>query len=56
MTPFIVAHAEVGDRGRFRRGSRSSRRRCAILVHSLPARAVIDTQVKEQLIVELYSK
>jgi small subunit ribosomal protein S4 len=27
-----------------------------ILVHSLPARAVIDTQVKEQLIVELYSK
>ncbi len=27
-----------------------------ILVHSLPARAVIDTQVNEQLIVELYSK
>jgi small subunit ribosomal protein S4 len=27
-----------------------------ILVHSLPARSVIDTQVQEQLIVELYSK
>jgi small subunit ribosomal protein S4 len=27
-----------------------------ILVHSLPARQVIDTQVNEQLIVELYSK
>jgi len=27
-----------------------------VLVHSLPARQVIDTQVQEQLIVELYSK
>ena len=27
-----------------------------ILVHSLPARQVIDTQVQEQLIVELYSQ
>ena len=27
-----------------------------ILVHSLPARQVIDTPVQEQLIVELYSK
>jgi len=27
-----------------------------ILVHALPVRAVIDTQVNEQLIVELYSK
>ena len=27
-----------------------------ILIHSLPARASIDTQVQEQLIVELYSK
>jgi small subunit ribosomal protein S4 len=26
------------------------------LVHSLPSRQVIDTQVQEQLIVELYSK
>jgi small subunit ribosomal protein S4 len=27
-----------------------------ILVHALPTRTVIDTQVQEQLIVELYSK
>jgi len=27
-----------------------------ILVHSMPERQVIDTQVQEQLIVELYSK
>ena len=27
-----------------------------ILVHSLPSRQVIDTQVQEQLIVEYYSK
>ena len=27
-----------------------------ILVHSLPVRAQIDTQVQEQLIVEFYSK
>ncbi|NIL39998.1 30S ribosomal protein S4, partial [Salinispora arenicola] len=27
-----------------------------VLVHSLPSRQVIDTQVQEQLIVELYSK
>ena len=55
LTPFVVAHAEFGSRpipawlevvpNRFR-----------VLVHSLPARAVIDTPVQEQLIVELYSK
>jgi len=27
-----------------------------IIVHSLPNRSIIDTQVQEQLIVELYSK
>jgi small subunit ribosomal protein S4 len=27
-----------------------------ILVHSMPSRQIIDTQVNEQLIVELYSK
>jgi small subunit ribosomal protein S4 len=27
-----------------------------VLVHTLPARTQIDTQVQEQLIVELYSK
>jgi len=30
--------------------------RLRILVHNLPERPVIDTQVQEQLIVELYSK
>jgi small subunit ribosomal protein S4 len=55
LTPFIIAQAEAGSRpvpawievisSQFR-----------ILVHSLPARQVIDTQVQEQLIVELYSK
>ncbi|MCU0279260.1 MAG: 30S ribosomal protein S4 [Candidatus Nanopelagicales bacterium] len=55
MTPFVVAHAEAGDRevpawlevipSHFR-----------VLVHTLPKREQIDTQVQEQLIVELYSK
>jgi small subunit ribosomal protein S4 len=55
LTPFVVARAEIGDKlvpawlevipGRLR-----------VLVHSLPARQVIDTPVQEQLIVELYSK
>ena len=55
LTPFVIAQAQAGSRpvpawlevisSRFR-----------ILVHSLPARQVIDTPVQEQLIVELYSK
>jgi len=55
LVPFMVARAEAGERtvpawlevipGRLR-----------VLVHSLPSRAVIDTAVQEQLIVELYSK
>ncbi|HEX6077593.1 MAG TPA: 30S ribosomal protein S4 [Micromonosporaceae bacterium] len=55
LTPFVVARAEAGGRtvpawievipGQMK-----------ILVHSLPARQVIDTPVQEQLIVELYSK
>ena len=55
LTPFIIATAEAGERtvpawlevipGRLR-----------VLVHSLPARQIIDTQVQEQFIVELYSK
>jgi small subunit ribosomal protein S4 len=55
MTPFQVAYAEIGERTVpawlevIPAGMR-------ILVHSLPARDVIDTQVQEQLIVELYSK
>ena len=55
MTPFIVAHAEVGERTvpAWLEVIPSQMR---ILVHSLPARQAIDTQVQEQLIVELYSK
>jgi small subunit ribosomal protein S4 len=55
LTPFIIAQAQAGSRpvpawlevipGQLK-----------ILIHSLPARQVIDTQVQEQLIVELYSK
>jgi small subunit ribosomal protein S4 len=55
LTPFVVARAEAGEKtvpawlevipGKMR-----------VLVHSLPARQVIDTPVQEQLIVELYSK
>ena len=55
LTPFEIALAEAGSveipawleviHGQGR-----------VLVHSLPERAVIDTQVQEQLIVELYSK
>jgi len=55
LTPFVIATAEQGDKtvpawlevipGKLR-----------VLVHNLPARQVIDTQVQEQLIVELYSK
>ena len=55
MTPFIVAHAEIGEKTvpAWLEVVPSQMR---ILVHSLPARAVIDTPVQEQLIVELYSK
>ena len=55
LTPFQVAYAEIGERTVpawievIPAGMR-------ILVHSLPEREVIDTQVQEQLIVELYSK
>lgn len=55
LTPFVVARAEAGERtvpgwmevaaGRMR-----------IFIHALPVRANIDTQIQEQLIVELYSK
>lgn len=55
MTPFVVAHAEVGERTvpAWLEVVPSAMR---IIVHSLPERAVIDTPVQEQLIVELYSK
>lgn len=55
LTPFIVASAEFGEKAvpAWLEVVPSQMR---IIVHGLPTRAVIDTQVQEQLIVELYSK
>ena len=55
MTPFVVARAQAGERT-VPAWLEVSAERMRILVHALPDRAVIDTQVQEQLIVELYSK
>jgi small subunit ribosomal protein S4 len=55
MTPFVVAQAQAGSRS-VPAWLEPIPSEFKILVHSLPARAVIDTQVQEQLIVELYSK
>jgi small subunit ribosomal protein S4 len=55
MTPFVIARAEAGDRP-VPAWLEVMASRMRILVHSLPERAVIDTPVQEQLIVELYSK
>ena len=55
LTPFIIATAEAGERS-VPAWIEVIPNRMRILVHGLPARAVIDTQVQEQLIVELYSK
>jgi small subunit ribosomal protein S4 len=55
LAPFVVARAEAGDRT-VPAWLEVVPSRMRILVHSLPARQVIDTQVQEQLIVELYSK
>ncbi|GII24231.1 30S ribosomal protein S4 [Planosporangium mesophilum] len=55
MTPFVVAAAQAGSRP-VPAWLEAIPSEMKILVHSLPARQVIDTQVQEQLIVELYSK
>src|SRR5215211_6346926 len=55
LTPFVVARAEAGSRG-IPAWLEVITNQMRILVHSLPARQVIDTPVQEQLIVELYSK
>ena len=55
MTPFVIAHAEVGERT-VPAWLEVVPSKMRIIVHSLPERAVIDTRVQEQLIVELYSK
>jgi len=55
LTPFVVARAEAGERT-VPAWLEAIPTQMRILVHSLPARQVIDTQVQEQLIVEFYSK
>jgi small subunit ribosomal protein S4 len=55
LTPFIVASAELGEKA-VPAWMEIVGSQMRIIVHSVPARAVIDTQVQEQLIVELYSK
>ena len=55
MTPFVVAQAQAGSRP-VPAWLEPIPSEMKILIHSLPSRAVIDTQVQEQLIVELYSK
>jgi len=55
MTPFVVANAQAGSRT-VPAWLEAIPSQMKILVHALPARQVIDTQVQEQLIVELYSK
>jgi small subunit ribosomal protein S4 len=55
LTPFVVARAEAGERT-VPAWLEVVPSKMRILVHSLPARQVIDTLVQEQLIVEFYSK
>jgi small subunit ribosomal protein S4 len=55
MTPFIIARAEAGER-QVPAWLEVVPDKMRVLVHGMPARAQIDTQVQEQLIVELYSK
>jgi small subunit ribosomal protein S4 len=55
LTPFVIARAEAGER-LVPAWLEVIPNRMRVLVHTLPARQVIDTPVQEQLIVELYSK
>ena len=55
MTPFVVAQAQAGSRP-VAAWLEPIPSQMKILIHTLPVRQVIDTQVQEQLIVELYSK
>ncbi len=55
MTPFVIARAETGERT-VPAWLEVVPDKMRVLVHSLPVRAQIDTQVQEQLIVEYYSK
>jgi len=55
LTPFVVARAE-SEAHQVPAWIETVSDKMRILVHSLPVRQQIDTQVQEQLIVELYSK
>jgi len=55
MTPFIVARAEAGERTT-PAWLEVIPDKMRVLVHTLPTRAQVDTQIQEQLIVEYYSK
>ncbi len=55
MTPFVVARAEAGEKT-IPAWLEAIPGQLKILIHSTPARQVIDTPVQEQLIVEYYSK
>jgi len=55
LTPFIVARAEAGER-LVPAWLEVVPDKMRVLVHAMPERPQIDTQVQEQLIVELYSK
>ncbi|HZC41335.1 MAG TPA: 30S ribosomal protein S4 [Streptosporangiaceae bacterium] len=55
MTPFVVARAEAGER-QVPGWLEAIPDKMRVLVHSLPSRSQIDTQVQEQIIVEFYSK
>jgi small subunit ribosomal protein S4 len=55
MLPFEIAQARAGERP-IPAWLEVVSSQLRVLVHSIPARQVIDTPVQEQLIVELYSK
>jgi len=55
LTPFLIARELAGSRP-VPAWIEVISSQMRILIHSLPARQVIDTPVQEQLIVELYSK
>ena len=55
LTPMVVARAEAGERPS-PAWMEVIPDKMRILIHTLPVRAQIDTQVQEQLIVEYYSK
>src|SRR5690348_4986207 len=55
LTPFLVAQGLAGSRP-VPAWLEAIPSQLKVLVHSLPVRQSIDTQVQEQLIVELYSK